>query len=426
MSEPAPRTYPPGITLIERSRSGRSSVPDGIGLDDVEDWLVSEAIGQTRFLHLFEAFVWRLVAAGLPLDRATLHIGTLHPQIYGFGWNWHRADGTCDEVKIAQGTTRSDAYRRNPLFRVIEYGETVHVRPTEEAVRSRFPLLAELAADGYTDYVAVPLGGASGFHNAGTVATRRPDGFTDPECAALVRLMRFFALHVERHIISRIAGNVLDTYLGHAAGAKVLDGSITRGAGEAIRAVIWVSDMRGFSRLSDRLAGPDVTLVLNAYFERLVDAVMRQGGEVLKFIGDGLLAVFPFTDDAEAADAARRAVKAAQQACADMDRLNEAPPAELAAIDGWNPLRTGIALHEGDVFFGNVGAPERLDFTVIGRAVNEASRVEGLCKALGRTVLITRPVAERLETPLESLGQHDLKGVSRPMAVYGLAGDGRD
>jgi adenylate cyclase len=228
-------------------------------------------------------------------------------------------------------------------------------------------------------------------------------------------------LHVERHIVSRIAGNVLDTYLGEAAGQQVLRGSIKRGAGEAIRAIIWASDLRGFTDLSDRLAGSDIVALINAYFERLAGAVMAEGGEVLKFIGDGLLAVFPYTSFKSEQAAAEASLAAAQRALRAVEDLNQVVPPDLARIQGWRPLRTGIALHEGEVFFGNVGAPERLDFTVIGTAVNTASRVETLTKTLGRPILITEPVARRLSAPLDDLGEHALRGLATPLAIFSPA-----
>jgi adenylate cyclase len=195
----------------------------------------------------------------------------------------------------------------------------------------------------------------------------------------------------------------------------VLKGDIKRGSGEPIRAMIWLSDLRGFTDLSDRLAGGDMLVLLNAYFEIFAGAVLAHGGEVLKFIGDGVLAVFPLGEDARAAGNA--ALAAAEQAQAGLRRLNSQPCAALAGVDGWRPLRAGIALHAGEVFFGNIGAPDRLDFTVIGPAVNEASRVEALQKSIGRAILITAAAARHINAPLEPLGAYPLRGVAAPMAI---------
>ena len=199
----------------------------------------------------------------------------------------------------------------------------------------------------------------------------------------------------------------------------MLRGSIKRGAGEPIRAIIWASDLRGFTDLADRLDGPDMIALLNGYFECLAGAVLAHEGEVLKFIGDGLLAVFPYSAFADEKAAAAAALAAAQGALQAIERLNEDPQA-FANIPGWRPLRTGIALHEGEVFFGNVGAPERLDFTVIGRAVNAASRVEALSKTLGRSIVVTEPVMRLLDRPLEPLGEHELRGLAAPISIYGV------
>ena len=415
--DPAPRTYPASVSLHRRADGGPAVARGTSSIADVESWLLTDALGEEDVLPFFEQLCWRLVAAGLPLDRASLHVGTLHPQLYGFGWNWNRVDGLCDEVRVAEAALANDSYRRNPLFHVIEKGEAFRGRTSDAA--QRYPLMAELAGLGYVDYAAIPLRAGGAYHNAATVATKRAGGFSEAQFKDLTRMLQLAALHVERHIALRIAGNVLDTYLGAAAGGRVLRGSIKRGAGEPIRAIVWASDLRGFTDLADRLDGPDMIALLNAYFECLAGAVLAHDGEVLKFIGDGLLAVFPYSAFADERAAAAAALAAAQGALQAIDRLN-ADPRVLAHVAGWRPLRTGIALHDGEVFFGNVGAPERLDFTVIGRAVNAASRAEALSKSLGRSILVTEPVARLLDRPLEPLGEHELRGLAAPLSIYGV------
>lgn len=416
--DPAPRRYSPGVTLLRRSDGGPALAAAATSLAETEAWLLADAISEDDLLALFESLVWRLVAAGLPLDRASLHVGTLHPQIYGFAWSWNRLDGFCDELRVPEAALASDSYRSNPLFKAVEGGEPFRGDLTDPATLAAFPLMAELAQQGFTDYVVTPLRAGGAYHNVVTAATQRRGGFPADVLSRLARIFALFALHVERHILLRLAANVLDTYLGVAAGRQVLHGSIKRGAGDRIRAIVWSSDMRGFTELTDRLDGADTIMLINAYFERLADAVMRHGGEVLKFMGDGLLAVFPFAAfDGERA-AAAAALAAAEAALAAIDQLNDAPPAELQHVAGWRPLRSAIALHEGTVFFGNVGAPGRLDFTVIGPAVNTASRVEALSKTLGRSLLITAPVARLLDRPLDQLGDHELRGVGQPIPIF--------
>lgn len=415
--DPAPRQYPAFVSLKRRAIEGHKRVPATCSAADIEAWLLDEALHVSQALDLIDQLAWRLVAAGFPLDRFSVHVGTLHPQLLGFAWNWLRADTICDEVQVAAESLATDAYRRNPLAQVIEHGRTIRVLTANPDDVARYPLVADLAKSGISEYIAMPISGAA-YHNAVTLATRRDGGFSEQQRDAMARILKLFALHVERHIALRIADNALAAYLGELAAGKVLSGRIKRGAGEAIRAVIWMSDLRGFTGLTERLGGADMISLLNAYFEEMAGAVLAQGGEVLKFIGDGLLAAFPIAGDGR--QAAASAVAAARDALARFEHLNARPPAALAAIEGWHPLRSGIAMHEGEVFFGNIGAPQRLDFTVIGPTVNQASRVEALQKSLERPVLITEAVARLLDEELEPLGHYALRGVPQPVAIYGL------
>jgi len=415
--DPAPRSYPPMVSLLRRGRFD-PRLPASQTSAMVADWLLGDASAETDLLELFQSFIWRIVAAGLPVDRASLHAGTLHPQLFGYAWNWNIDDGFCDEVKVDESVLATDAYRRNPLFGVIEQGEKFRARLRREAPESS-PLLQQLAAQGITDYAALPLSAGGAYHNAATLATRQAGGFSDEQFAEIEHLLRLLALHVERHIALLIARNLVTTYLGDEAGDLVLGGRIKRGSGTAIDSIIWVSDLRGFTNLADRLGDRELTAVLNVCFEGMAGAVLDHGGEILKFIGDGLLAVFPierFDGEGAAAEAAIDAAGAALHAIA---RLN-ADESILAEVAGWRPLRVGIALHRGEAFFGNVGAPRRLDFTVIGKAVNAASRVEGLCKSTGRSVLVTEPVAVLAKRDLDRLGAFELRGLNAPLTLYAL------
>ncbi len=414
MIDPAPRSYAPGVRLHRRLRGPVEANRHGL---ELESWLLGAARHDDDLLHLFRSLIDRIRAQDLPLHRASLHVGTLHPQLFGFGWAWNAADDIMDELQVPQSLLSTPSYRSNPLAVVIEEGKAYRRHLEGDPDLSDAPLMRDLKKQGITDYLCLPLGGKS-YYNAVSLSTTRPGGFGAAELERFENIFSLLALHVERHILLRIAGNVLETYLGDAASKAVLAGTIQRGSGRALRAVIWVSDLRGFTDLSDRLSGPQVTAILNAYFEGLVEAVDAEGGEVLKFIGDGLLAAFPFGEERRPEEAAAAALAAAKGATAALARLNAQPPEALAEIDGWHPLRNGIALHEGEVFFGNVGGPRRLDFTVIGQAVNEASRVEALSKALGQTLLITAPVAAYLNEPLEDLGSHRLRGLAEPLALF--------
>ncbi|WP_305988004.1 adenylate/guanylate cyclase domain-containing protein [Roseibium sp. MMSF_3544] len=419
--DPSPRTYVQHIYLLARSNRGPACAPETQSLEDVHDWLLHEATQIDNVMLMFEEFMWRCKAAHLEIDRCTLHIGTLHPKVVGFSWVWNSTDELCDEIAADANAVNNVAFTKNPLYRVMREGEIIKVDlETEEGVNSG-TLMQDLAEQGYTSYVALPLSAAGEIHNAMTFATKRPGGFPDVDKDRIRTLIDLLALHVERHIVKRIARNVADTYLGPIAGQRVLDGEIRRGDGEAIKAVVFMSDMRGFTQLADRLSGPEVTAILNAYFDKISHSVLSHGGEILKFMGDGILAVFDQQSLGESA-AANAAVQASKAALSAIEDLNTAPPDGLPAPEYWHPLKIGIGLHRGEVFFGNVGGEERLDFTVIGRAVNETSRVESLCKPLGRELLLTEPVRDvlsgDLQTGLNAMGEHALRGVGKPVAIF--------
>lgn len=419
--DPSPRSYVQHIYLLARSNRGPSCAPEEQSLEDVHDWLLHDATRVDNVMLMFEEFMWRCRAAGLGIDRCTLHVGTLHPKVIGFSWVWNSTDELCDEIAADAEAVNAVAFTSNPLFRVMRDGEMIKVDLETEDGRNTGSLMLDLAEEGYSAYVALPLSASGQMHNAMTFATKRPGGFPQVDKERIRGLIDLLALHVERHIVQRIARNVADTYLGPIAGRRVLDGEIRRGDGDAIKAVVFMSDMRGFTQLADRLSGPEVTAVLNAYFDRVSDAVLNHGGDILKFMGDGILAVFDQNALGEKA-AAEAAVKASRAALAAIDELNENPPEGLPDPALWQPLKIGIGLHRGEVFFGNVGGEDRLDFTVIGRAVNETSRVESLCKPLGRELLMTAPVREALsgdlQTGLNEMGEHALRGVGKPVAIF--------
>ncbi|MEY9885096.1 adenylate/guanylate cyclase domain-containing protein [Bradyrhizobium sp. USDA 329] len=417
-TDSSPRSYPKSVAFVRRA--GPIVVAAGVDtFVEIEHWLLEEASADRHMINLLVKLISRMKAAGSSVDRLTLHIGTLHPQLVGFAWVWNIDDGFCDEVRVADAAIDSDAYRLNPLQRIVETGETIRRTPTEPSAQAEFPIMIELAAAGMTDYVAIPLSGLD-TRNVITIATKAVGGFAGAEIDCLRRLFQLFALHVQRHSELKISENALGAYLGYGAAAKVLEGAIKRGAGDSIRAVIWVSDLRNFTKMSDVLEPADMLVLLNAYFEAMASAVAAHGGETLKFIGDGMLAVFPVT--VGAAEASRAAVSAAKEAIARLDASNREMRVSSDADQGRASLRAGIVLHEGEVFFGNVGAPDRLDFTVIGAAVNEACRVEALTKTIGRDLLMTEAVARHLSHDVEHLGEHQLRGVAARMSVYGLAG----
>ena len=250
-ADQAPRQYAPGVSLLHR-RTFELDRQSDTSPADIERWLLGAASKTTSAHVLTEGFACRLAQAGLGVDRFILNVGTFHPQANGYGWAWSIVDGICDEIQISEETMFSDAFRNNPIYRVVAFGETVRVNLLPADPGSLSPLMAELAAAGFSDYVADPLSTSGTRHNAVTLATRQAGGFTDAQLETLMQLLELFALHVERHIVIRIARNISYTYLGREAGERVVTGTIKRGSGLTIGAIVWSSDMRDFSALSAR------------------------------------------------------------------------------------------------------------------------------------------------------------------------------
>ncbi|WP_170402096.1 adenylate/guanylate cyclase domain-containing protein [Ruegeria arenilitoris] len=413
--DPAPRKYASGVSLLRRSQFDLN-LNQQCTPKDVRDWLLNTAILTKDTIDLTKEFAERLAQAGLGVRRLSLNVGTLHPQAFGYAWNWSTTDGLCDEIQIGEEALHSDGYRKNPLFNVMEYGRTVRVALENDEGEAASPLMKNLGKEGFSEYVALPMSASCGRFNAITLATRQRGGFERKQLESLTLLIKLFGLHVDRHVAERITKNISHTYLGWEAGERVASGTIKRGTGVPIRAVVWSSDMRGFSTLSENMDTQTVATVLDHYFSAMADAVNQHGGDVLKFIGDGMLAVFPIASFETPHSAAQAAIQAARQALSELDLLNERMRNEAS----WFPLHAGIGLHLGKVFFGNIGAAQRLDFTVIGEAVNVASRIEGCCKKLKRNLLFSSEIACLLDDEVESLGTQCLKGMNKPEQLYSL------
>ena len=348
----------------------------------------------------------RLVSAGVPLWRTTVYAATLHPQVRGFGWRWWREGRITEEVRIAQGVELTKEFLESPMRGTIEQGLTLRRRL--DGAPSEFPLLEEFRGDGCTEYMAVPLNHINRRYPVVAWATDRAGGFTEADIALLDQIRPALAAVVEGIATLRTARGLFSIYLDRHVGERVLDGQIKRAHTEPLRVVIMATDLRNFTSLSDRLPSEQVIGILNDYFEIVASGVHAHGGNVLKFIGDGVLAVFG-ADGAQDQTAARAGLSAARKVVA-----------ELGALKLGDSLRSGIGLHIGTVMYGNVGSVDRLDFTVIGPAVNLAFRLEALTKQLGCPVLASRAFAEAAGVPLVSLGPHPIRGFREPEEVFGL------
>jgi adenylate cyclase len=376
----------------------------------VLDWLVGEAKRLPNGRSLLSALCERLVAAGLPLARASFHIRVLHPQLFGLGYHWERGSGDIRVFRAEHGIQQTHLYQRHPMRVLFEGAGAVRQRLDLPDVAFRFPLFYELRDEGLTDYVALPVTFSDGKIHGTTWASDRPGGFATADLAQIYDLLPAFSLLLEIYLNRRIAITLLDTYVGHAAGERILSGQITRGSGETVRAALWLCDLRGFTELSERMDRDDLLARLNQYFDCMAKPIQEQGGEILKFMGDAMLAMFPLESD----DACRRALQAALDARTAMAHLNRE-----RVERGQEALGFGIALHAGDVMYGNIGAADRLDFTVIGPAVNLTSRLERLCRTLGLDLLVSDTFAGMCAgADYRSLGTHVLAGISRPVEVF--------
>ena len=382
-------------------------------VDGIINWLIGRARRIDDPLQVFDEFGWRLLAAGFPVLRVTLHARTLHPQYLGTSMRWWRTTGRSTRILIGHEVADTLRYEDNPVLRVSVGGETIRRRIDAPGAKLDFPILHDLKAEGATDYLALPVPAVFGDNYMLSFASDRPGGFTADEIKELTRLSQYIAAVADMHTQRALSRNVLNAYLGPNTGPKVLAGKIRRGTGETLSAVLWSSDLRGFTARSDRLSGDRMIAILNALFDAQAKAIATHGGEILKFIGDGMLAIFPLDGAQSQADAARNALAAAFEAVAAIEGLADEP-----SMAGEPPLKVVIALHVGTAFYGNIGAADRLDFTVVGPAVNLVSRLQAVGKALDQPIIVSDDFARAYAAPLTSLGMHELRGLTVPHELF--------
>jgi adenylate cyclase len=399
--------------VVERPPGER---PTHDTVDGVIEWLTVSARHNPSLVAGFDEFAWHMLAADFPLLRMTLHVRTLHPQYLGSSFVWWRTTGRTTQTLIAHEVENMVEHENNPVWRVARGGETLRRRVDVADSELEFPVLRDLKAEGATDYFALPVKSSLGTNYMLTYVTDRGGGFTTQEISNLTRVSQRLPHLADVYMHRRIARNILDAYLGAKTGLKVLEGQIRRGTGEEITAVLWSSDLRGFTERSDRLTGIRMIAILNALFDAQAKAVASHGGEILKFIGDGLLAIFPIENAGMAANAARCALDAAMQAVGAVHGLGSDP-----SLENEPPLEIVIALHIGTAIYGNIGAADRLDFTVIGPAVNLVSRIESVAKALNQPIVVSDDFARAYGGKLHSLGRHELRGLATPHDLFAPA-----
>jgi adenylate cyclase len=382
-------------------------------LESVYDWLIDGARSAQTAVPFLKELCERLVLGGIPLWRVGAFVRTPHPDVFGRSFIWKEgADVTVTTADF--DLPDSPRFTQSPL--AILFSTRKEVRFRLDSPESKgFPFFDDMRAEHVTDYLALPLLFTDNSTHAISWLTKQPGGFTDGQLAWLRKINAPFARLAEIFALRRTASTLLDTYVGNSAGERILAGQIRRGHTEAMQAAIWLSDLRGFTALSDRLPAENVVEILNQYFDCQVASIRAHGGEVLKYMGDGLLAVFPIDEYVgDARQVCSRVLEAAQESRASVADLHY-PIGESV-----ERFRFGLALHLGRILYGNIGGGNRLDFTCIGPAVNLAARLEKIASRLHRTIVASEGFAGICPGGWGDLGEFPIAGFSKAQRVFGL------
>ena len=391
-------------------------------IGSVVDWVMAQALRDTTIEALFEGCCLRLRSAGLPIARGYIAFRTLHPLYSAMGLTWELGNGV-KTVGMSHESSGSEEWRRSPFYFMLskEIG-LLRRRLVGEGAIHDFKLMEDLRDDGYTDVLCYAihfdqesLGDTDGRGILGTWSSDIKAGLSDTDIKSLIRVQNRLAVACKVIITQQIAHNISTTYLGRNAGQRVLKGQIQRGDGEKIHAVIWYSDLRNSTALADMMPEEDYLDLLNGYFESTAGAIIDNGGDVLLLIGDAVLGIFPFSEDKTQAETGELAVKAAYDAVERIKELNA-----CACDNGKCEASFGLGLHVGNVMFGNIGLPDRLQFTTVGPAVNEVARLEALTKDLGKRILMSKEFAEIVGRKCMPMGEHTLRGIEEVREIYTL------
>ncbi len=392
-------------------------MPDSVDNADLEqtvNWLIDGARSAQTSEAVLGELCERLVAAGIPLWRVGVFVSTLHPDLFGRSFIWRRGSGVAvGEADFTLPDTKE--FQTSPVHMVVRTGKPVRHRLSETPIGFSM-MLDDIRAQGATDYVAYPLISTDGSADTASWSTTEPNGFSGADIRNIEKIIPALARVAEVRALKRTATTLLNTYVGARTGERILAGQIRRGHTDLLHAAIWLSDLRGFTAISDRAPPIIVVDLLNRYFDCQVPAINAHGGEVLKFMGDGLLAIFPVADGGgDEAAVCRNALAAAREARNAVRELRYSllgGPAEA--------VNFGLALHLGNVLYGNIGGSNRLDFTCIGPAVNLAARMEKLTAPLKRTIVASANFAQYAPDDWEDIGEFAVAGFARAQRVFGL------
>ena len=384
-------------------------------LQKITDWLIEGAGSAPNPPgRVLAETCEHMVRAGLPLWRVGVFVRTLHPDIFGRSFVWrHGAEVVMTSANF--DVRDSDEFRSSPLSVLYSTEKEVRRRLSDSAAIDNSPFLADMRQEGVTDYIAFPLRFTDGSIHSATWATKRPGGFTEDHIEGLRKVVPPLARVIEIMSWRRTASSLLDTYVGNRAGERILGGQIRRGHTDTMQAAIWLSDLRGFTALSDRLPAETVVDILNHYFDCQVSSIGTHGGEVLKFMGDGLLAVFPIDEYVgDVQQVCSSVLEAARESRARVEEM------QYPIGDVIERFRFGVALHVGRILYGNIGGGNRLDFTCIGPAINLAARLEKIAGRLSRTIVASAGFAGMSAGSWTDLGEFPIAGFSKAERVYGL------
>ncbi len=402
--------------------------------EEVINWLFSEGRQKKSIPDLFNSFIGQVQKLDISILRSSILVLPLHPEVYAARYSWQPKDkdfhkvttnyllsknihdyetSYIEEMNFAYGGINQDDYKRSPYQKLDDGAPLVHCNIRAEQISFEFPILEDLKAIGATGYLAIPLENSFGPRSTIAWATNKEYGFNSEDIELLKSISTFFSLVLETHVNRYVTETLLKIYLGQETGKRVLKGIVQKGNIETIEAVIWYSDLRGFTTLAETTGSSILVGWLNEYFEIISESIEQYHGEILKFIGDAILAVFPVEKDDQRKDICKNVLKAAHEANDALAMLNtKRTKLRIPLLDH------GIALHQGVVQYGNIGSLKRLDFTVIGQAVNLASRLEGLCGKTGTQVLVSEKFASYCDDELTLIGTFDLKGISNAQRVY--------
>ena len=380
------------------------------------DWVFSEGRRIESTNKFVQQLAHKMNEHGASIDRLMVSLLTLNPQLVATSETWLKSTDVTTPINASHSVRNTERYIGSPLQAIYDTHKRVRRRLTslpQDAHRA----YTELAEDGFTDYLALPVlfGEVAQPGAAIIICTKKEDGFSDQDIESFRQIRDYLAPVLEVHALRYLSRSLMNTYVGKRTSEKVLAGMIKRGDADVINAALWFSDLRDFTHLTETLPPEQVIAMLNEYFELISAAVTAQGGEILRFIGDAMLIVFPIDDDMCMETACNAAIDAAIDAQSTLESLNH-----RRRRHGLPAIEFGVGLNVGEVVYGNVGAPDRLDFTVMGPAVNRTARLESLTKTLSCNILFSEKFAGLIETPSEFLGHHQMKGIAEPQAVFAL------